>query len=71
MNHALNLLLAGIGTTVCTVAPAADVSSKASAKTAVPYGHAGFYPSPERPAGWLGDGSGLFLGTGPPLDVNE
>jgi len=37
----------------------------------LPYGHQDFYPSPERPVGWLGNGSGHFLGAEPPLDVDE
>ena len=37
----------------------------------IPYGHADFAPTPQRPVGWLGDGSGLFLGATPPLNVNE
>jgi hypothetical protein len=31
-----------------------------------PLGSPGFYPSPERPVGWRGDGSGRFPGATPP-----
>jgi len=32
---------------------------------AVPLGHKDFYPSPERPVGWRGDGNGAFPGATP------
>lgn len=31
----------------------------------VPYGHPDFYPSPDRPVGWRGDGNGAFPGATP------
>jgi hypothetical protein len=37
----------------------------------LPYGHKDFVPTPERPVGFRGDGSGHFPGTTPPLTFSE
>jgi outer membrane protein assembly factor BamB len=47
---------------VCTGAAGADEP---------PLGSAGFAPSPERPFGWRGDGSGRFVGATPPTVWSE
>jgi hypothetical protein len=36
-----------------------------------PYGHRNFRPSPERPIGWRGDGSGVFPGACPVLEWDD
>jgi hypothetical protein len=41
------------------------------AGAAVPYGHPDFYPTPERPIGSRGDGSGVFPGARPVTDWDE
>ena len=43
----------------------AVVMTPAFAKGDVPLGHADFNPTPERPIGWRGDGSGIFPGATP------
>gem|GEM_PF-4769520 len=40
-------------------------ATAAAANEPVPYGHADFYPAPQRPAGLQGDGSGQFPGATP------
>lgn len=37
----------------------------------IPYGHRNFRPTPERPIGWRGDGSGLFPGACPVLEWDD
>ena len=37
----------------------------------VPYGHKDFYPSPERPVGFRGDGNGAFPGATPVISFRE
>jgi hypothetical protein len=37
----------------------------------LPLGHADFHPSPERPLGYRGDGSGVYPGAVPPLHFDE
>ena len=36
----------------------------------LPYGHKDFVPTPERPVGWRGDGTGIFPGAKPPIQWN-
>lgn len=36
-----------------------------------PYGHVGFLPTPERPIGWRGDGSGVLPGAYPVLEWDD
>ncbi len=48
---------------LCTVANASAAE--------VPLGHPDFYPSPERPVGFRGDGNGAFPGAQPPLRFQE
>ena len=45
--------------------------SMAAAQVDVPRGHPDFYPSSDRPAGYRGDGSGLYPGATPPLSFDE
>jgi len=52
---------------IAWIAALAIICPAASAESA-PYGHPDFYPSPERPVGWRGDGSGRFPGATPPLE---
>lgn len=37
----------------------------------LPYGHADFLPTPERPLGYRGDGSGVYPAATPPLQFDE
>jgi len=43
----------------------------AATQTDVPLGHADFCPSPDRPEGYRGDGSGIYPGATPPLNFDE
>lgn len=47
------------------VAVVVTAAGSADAAQAVPYGHRDFYPSPERPLGFRGDGNGHFPGATP------
>jgi outer membrane protein assembly factor BamB len=60
----VNAAVLGIGLAVglCAVAGAAEP---------VPYGHKDFYPTPERPVGFRGDGSGAFPGATPVTQWRE
>jgi hypothetical protein len=46
-------------------------ASPAARAAELPLGHADFYPSPERPVGYRGDGSGIYPGAAPPLHFDE
>ena len=37
----------------------------------IPYGHKDFLPTPDRPLGYRGDGSGIYPGATPPLHFDE
>jgi outer membrane protein assembly factor BamB len=58
------LLLAGVGAASCSESAPSEAPVAADA----PLGTAGLRPSPQRPFGWRGDGTGRYPGATPPLD---
>ena len=56
---------AGIAEDASATKPATPLAGKAAANK-IPLGSPDFYPSPEHPVGWRGDGSGRFPGATPP-----
>jgi outer membrane protein assembly factor BamB len=61
MNIAVRMCILLLAACLGVVAWAADV----------PLGHPDFYPSPERPIGWRGDGTGAFPGATPVTSWNS
>jgi outer membrane protein assembly factor BamB len=56
---------------VLVVGSLAAVCSAAPAPPAVPLGHRDYMPTPTRPLGWRGDGTGLFIGATCPTNWAE
>jgi outer membrane protein assembly factor BamB len=63
--HRILLTLTGL-LLACSLA-AAQTATVAKGDPKAPLGTPGFVPSPERPIGWRGDGSGRFPGATPPI----
>ena len=69
MKPALLSLLTGSLLLSAAMAGETGPSTGAVAKD-VPFGHKDFYPSPQRPVGWRGDGTGISPGAKPPTQWN-
>lgn len=54
-----------------TLVAAAIILSTALCAGEAPYGSQDFLPSPERPAGYRGDGSGIYPAAAPPINFSE
>jgi outer membrane protein assembly factor BamB len=51
----------------CWLVSAAALAAPPSESSSLPLGSPAFLPSPERPVGWRGDGTGAYPGANPPL----
>jgi outer membrane protein assembly factor BamB len=65
MTQRIPVMRAVLVATLWSVVAAAHA---ADSTVSVPIGHQDFYPSPERPIGFRGDGSGNFEGATPPIE---
>ena len=64
----LAFILALLSLATVTATTAARAAGKPGPRSAAPLGSSDFTPSPERPVGWRGDGTGRFPGATPPLE---